>query len=223
MKYLNVVLFFALVLGGCQSEVKKADTSQTDAPLPDAEGWYSLFDGETLNGWKASDNQGTFIVRDGVIVADGERSHLFYSGAVNGADFVNFELKVDVMTEPGANSGIYFHTEYLMKGCPLKGFKVQISNTSKNLKRTSSLYGIIDVVESPAKDNEWFTEHIIVQGKRIIIKTNDNVIVDYTEPDELPSYEDWPGRKISSGTFALQGHDPKSIVYFKNIKVKLLP
>jgi len=223
MKYLNVVLFFALVLGGCQSEVKKSDTSQPDAPSPDAEGWYSLFDGETLNGWKASDNQGTFNVRDGVIVADGERSHLYYSGAVNGADFVNFELKVDVMTEPGANSGIYFHTEYLMKGWPLKGFEIQISNTSKNLKRTSSLYGIIDVVESPAKDNEWFTEHIIVQGKRIIIKTNDNVIVDYTEPDEPPSYEDWPGRKISSGTFALQGHDPKSIVYFKNIKVKLLP
>ena len=223
MKNLIIVLFFTLVLGGCQSEVEITDTSQPDAPSPDAEGWYSLFDGETLNGWKASDNQGTFIVRDGVIVADGERSHLFYSGAVNGADFVNFELKVDVMTEPGANSGIYFHTEYLMKGWPLKGFEVQISNTSKNLKRTSSLYGIIDVVESPAKDNEWFTEHIIVQGKRIIIKTNDNVIVDYTEPDELPSYEDWPGRKISSGTFALQGHDPKSIVYFKNIKVKLLP
>ena len=223
MKNLIVVMFFTLLLVGCGSDVKKADTSRPDATLPDAEGWYSLFDGETLSGWKASDSQGTFTVRDGMIISNGERSHLYYIGAVNGADFVNFEIKVDVMTEPGANSGIYFHTKYQMEGWPLKGYEAQINNTSKDLKRTSSLFGIIDVLESPAKDNEWFTQHIIVQGKRIIIKTNDNVIVDYTEPDESPSYEDWPGRKISSGTFALQGHDPKSIVYFKNIKVKPLP
>jgi hypothetical protein len=31
------------------------------------------------------------------------------------------------------------------------------------------------------------------------------------------------GRVISSGTFALQGHDPNSKVYFKNIVVKVLP
>ena len=223
MKNIIIVLFFTLVLGGCQSEVEITDTSQPDAQSPDAEGWYSLFDGETLNGWKASDSQSTFNVRDGLIISDGERSHLYYSGAVNGAEFVNFELKVDVMTEPGANSGIYFHTEYQMEGWPLKGYEAQINNTSKDSKRTSSLFGIIDVLDPPAKDNEWFTQHIIVQGKRIIIKTNDNVIVDYIEPDEPPSYEDWPGRKISSGTFALQGHDPKSIVYFKNIKVKPLP
>jgi len=31
------------------------------------------------------------------------------------------------------------------------------------------------------------------------------------------------GRRLSSGTFALQGHDPESTVYFRNIRVKPLP
>jgi hypothetical protein len=47
-------------------------------------------------------------------------------------------------------------------------------------------------------------------------------MVDYTEPDGLVR-EDNPGRVLSSGTFALQGHDPGSVIYYKNIKVKPLP
>ncbi|TMI85786.1 MAG: DUF1080 domain-containing protein, partial [Bacteroidetes bacterium] len=31
------------------------------------------------------------------------------------------------------------------------------------------------------------------------------------------------GRVLSRGTFALQGHDPNSKVYFKNIMVRPLP
>jgi hypothetical protein len=78
------------------------------------------------------------------------------------------------------------------------------------------------VRQSQAKDNEWFTEHIIVQGKHIVIKVNGVSVVDWTEPENFSS-EGWPGRKLSSGTFALQGHDPKSVIYYKNIMVKPLP
>ena len=31
------------------------------------------------------------------------------------------------------------------------------------------------------------------------------------------------GRMLSSGTFAIQGHDPASKVMYKNIKVRVLP
>jgi hypothetical protein len=72
------------------------------------------------------------------------------------------------------------------------------------------------------KDNTWFTEEIIVQGKRVIIKLNDKVVVDYTEPDDPQLLKEREGRHISNGTFALQGHDPKSKVYFRNIRVKPL-
>ena len=56
----------------------------------------------------------------------------------------------------------------------------------------------------------------------MIIKINDKIVVDYTEPENVKREKGDEGRVISSGTFALQGHDPKSIVYFKNIMVKPL-
>ena len=68
---------------------------------PDAEGFYSLFDGKTLDGWKASENKDAWAVEDGTIAAKSGRSHLFYDGPVNDHDFTNFELKADVMTKPG--------------------------------------------------------------------------------------------------------------------------
>jgi len=186
------------------------------------EGWISLFDGKTLNGWKASENKDTFSVRDGMIVVDGPRSHLFYVGPVEKADFKNFEIKAEIMTKPGANSGIYFHTEYQEEGWPDKGYEVQVNNTHSDWRKTGSLYGIKDVRGSSAKDDKWFTERIIVQGKRIIIKVNGETTVDYTEPENI-AYTRFPGRKIARGTFALQGHDPKSVIYYKNIMVKPLP
>ncbi|MFQ6035819.1 MAG: DUF1080 domain-containing protein [Sedimentisphaerales bacterium] len=202
-----------ILLAGCQS---------VDRFVHEASGWQSLFDGKTLNGWKANENKNTFSVRDGMIVAAGPRSHLFYVGPIENANFKNFEFKADVMTKPGSNSGIYFHTKYQQAGWPSKGYEVQVNNTHKDWRKTGSLYAVKDVRESLAKDNEWFTEHIIVRGKRIIIKVNGKTAVDYTEPEDV-SYEGMPGRKISSGTFALQGHDPRSTVYFKNIMVKPLP
>ncbi|HPN35728.1 MAG TPA: DUF1080 domain-containing protein [bacterium] len=186
------------------------------------DGWFVLFDGKTLDGWRASENAGTFTVRDGMIVVHGERSHLYYVGPVNNADFKNFEFKAQVKTEPGANSGIYFHTAWQETGWPALGYETQINNSHSDWKRTSSIYDVVNVKEAPAKDNEWFTQHIIVRDKHVIVKTNGKVIVDYTEPENVERPE-WPGRRISHGTFCLQGHDPKSVVYYKDIKVKPLP
>jgi 3-keto-disaccharide hydrolase len=187
-----------------------------------SEGWISLFDGKSLAGWKASDKEGTFSVQDGTIVVHGPRSHLYYVGPVENHDFKNFEFKADVMTTPGSNSGIYFHTAYQEQGWPDKGFEVQVNNSHTDWKRTGGLYDIKDVSEVPAKDNQWFTERIIVQGKRIQTFVDDKLTVDYTEPPNVTPPANHPGRKLSSGTFALQGHDPKSKVFYKNIMVRVL-
>ena len=207
-----VFLIISAILG-CQAQQKQ------EAPKQE---WVSLFNGENLDGWTASENQGTFTVEDGAIKVHGKRSHLFYTGPVNNANFKNFEFKADVMTTPGSNSGIYFHTEYQQDGWPNKGYESQVNNSHSDWKRSASLYDVVNIKEAPAQDNEWYTHEIIVNGKKIVVKINDNVIVDYTEPDSV-NYEGWPERKLSSGTFALQGHDPNSIVYFKNIMVKPLP
>ncbi|MFT4033437.1 MAG: DUF1080 domain-containing protein [Siphonobacter sp.] len=185
------------------------------------EKWTSLFDGKTLNGWKVGENAGTFSVKDGAIVVAGPTAHLFYDGANH--SFKNFEFKAKVMTTPGSNSGIYFHTKYQESGWPSKGYEVQVNNSHTDWRRTGSLYGIQDVKETYVKDNEWYTQRIIVNGKRIITKINDKTVVDYTEPTPLNRSEGDKDRKIDQGTFALQGHDPASKVYFKDIMVRRLP
>jgi len=188
------------------------------------DGWISLFDGKSLAGWKVGENASTFHADSGMIIVHGNTAHLYYDGDVHQHHFKNFEFKAQVKTMPHANSGIYFHTEYQQKGWPDKGYEVQVNNSHSDDVRTGSLYDIVDVKEVYVKDYEWFTEYIKVQGKRVIVKINDTIVVDYTEPKHpLRKLEDHASRYISSGTFALQGHDPGSIVYFKNIMVKPLP
>lgn len=189
----------------------------------DEKGWESLFDGKSLEGWKASDQPGTFSVVNGELVVKGPRSHLFYEGAVNGHDFKNFELEAEVMTKPGSNSGVYFHTEFQPTGWPSKGYEVQVNNTHKDPKKTGGLYNVQDNFEAPAKDDEWFTLYIKVDGKRVITKVNDKVISDYTEEPNPVRKADQKQRLISHGTFAIQGHDPASVVHFRKIRVKPLP
>jgi hypothetical protein len=184
--------------------------------------WISLFDGKSLANWRVGANAETFSVDSGMIIVHGKTAHLFYDGNVQDHNFKNFEFKAEVMTRPGANSGIYFHTVYQEKSWPAKGYEVQVNNSHADWRRTGSLYGMKDVKDTLVKDNEWFTEHIIVQGKKVIIKINETTVVDYTEPDNVQRSEGNAQRILSNGTFALQGHDPKSIVYFRNIQVKPL-
>ncbi|MBC8352628.1 MAG: DUF1080 domain-containing protein [Planctomycetes bacterium] len=187
----------------------------------DSDGWVSLFDGKSMSGWKASENKDSWQFKDGALVCHGERSHLFYAG--DDKPFVNFEFKAEVMTTPGSNAGIYFHTKYQEEGWPRHGYEAQVNVTHKDPKKTGSLYGVVDVSDPPCKDNEYWTQHIIVKGKHITIKINGKTVVDHTEPDGKEAFSKNFERRLGNGTFAFQAHDPKSTAYFKNIRVKRLP
>lgn len=184
------------------------------------DGWIQLCDGKTFEGWKASENTDSWKIEDGKFVCFGPRSHLFYVG--KHAPFVNFEFKAEVMTTPGSNSGIYFHTKFQPDGWPKQGFESQVNNTHRDPKKTGGLYGVADVFEAPAKDNEWFEQHIVVNGKKVVVKIDGKIVVDYTEPADKEPGADFT-RALDKGTFALQAHDPKSKVFYKNIRVKKLP
>jgi len=188
-----------------------------------------LFDGKTLDGWKANEHPDTFKVENGCILAHGERSHLFFVGANGAADFKNFDLTAEVMAKPGANSGIFFHTAYQESGWPEQGFEVQIDNSQPKhngyleMKKTGSLYGVRNIYKAIVNDNEWFTMQITVHGKHVQVRVNNTLLVDYVEPVS-PGYDtQHPLRRVSHGTFALQGHDPKSEVLFRNLQVTPLP
>jgi hypothetical protein len=191
-------------------------------------GWISLFNGKDFTGWKVGGDQNTFTVKDGALVANGPVAHAFYDGPVNNHDFKNFELMVDVKAAPNSNGGIYFHTTFQETGFPKKGFEVQVNNTFvKDPVKSGSLYHVKDVgvddIKDITKDNEWFTEHIVVKDKNVKISLNGKEVVNWTQTAEWAGGREGSGRVIDHGTFALQGHDPNSTVHYKNIRVKPLP
>ena len=195
--------------------------------IPSADGWITLFDGETLNGWTPSEDPGSWKIEEGAIVTAGKRSHLFYTGDVMDHNFKNFEFSADVKTQPGSNSGIYIHTRFQEEGWPSAGYECQVLNTNAGSgngehKLTGSIYAIRNVWKQVTPDNEWFNYRIKVQGKTIQTYINGGLAAEYTEPDEVYRPEGFAGRLLSSGTFALQCHDPGSVVSFKNIRVKPL-
>lgn len=187
----------------------------------DESGWVSLTDGKSFEGWKINENPDSWRLEEGVFVAKGERSHLFYVG--DDKPFKNFEFKAKVMCEPNANGGIYFHTQFQPDGWPKHGYEAQVNNTHGDRKKTGGLYDVKDVLDnSPAKDNEWFDYHVKVEGKTIVITINGKETVNYTEPEGKQ-----PGRQftrvLTEGTFGLQCHDPGAAVRYKDIQVRRLP
>ena len=200
----------------------------------------ALFDGTSLDGWKVTkENPGSFRVEDGAIVTDGPRAHLYYDGPA-GTEFTDFELTMKVKTTPGSNSGVFFHTQYQASDWPKHGFEAQVNATQSDPRKTGSIYAVADIrvypegedhpalgydtnafVELPSAphaDDAWFSYTIRVESGKASISVNGDLLVAWTQP------QDWPDdtRRLGSGTFALQAHDPDSVVYFKDIKVKRL-
>ena len=234
---------FTKILGrliGAGTALSIASACTASAPAADAQNNLILFDGSTLNGWSVTaENPDSFRVEDGAIVAEGPRAHLFYDGEY-GTEFTDFELSLKVMTQPGANSGVYFHTAYQSEDWPRIGLEAQVNATQYDYRKTGSLYAVTDIRvyatddEVPAlgydsnayvtrdapphADSEWFDYVIRVEDGTVTTRVNGELLVKWKQP------EDWtnPDVRLSSGTFALQAHDPDSKVHYKDIVVKRL-
>jgi hypothetical protein len=210
------------------------------APLlakPAAQDWIPLQDGKSLAGWKAGKRPESWVVEDGAFVTHGGPSHLFYVGKVgprhHPGEFRNFELAAEVMTSPGANSGIYVHTRLRPEeDWPSAGYELQVINSNPPAekmngyiehKMTGSIYAVRNTWVAPARDQQWFEYRIRVVGKTIQTFIDDELICEYAEAEGAFRADDKTGRRLGSGTFALQAHDPGSVVKYRNIKVKILP
>jgi hypothetical protein len=206
----------------------------------DDQGWVQLFNGKDLTGWKLhpqpspaiteviarqkdgkaagldgklKDGQAVPLwrVENGVLVGSGPASHLFSERG----DYENFQYRVEARINDGGNSGQYFRTQF-GPGFP-KGYEAQINATHTDKIRTGSLYfpkvKEVLVFDAPHKPDEWFTQEVIADGNHIVIKVNGKTTVDWKDPDNTHA----------KGHFALQGHDPKTVVQFRKIEVKELP
>ncbi len=202
------IISLTLALAGLAGSVQLNAQTDPGAPVPekpDAQGWITLFDGKTLSGWTAPD-PGGWEMKDGVVIGQGPRSHLFSPNL-----YTNLEFKSEVKLNHSGNSGMYFRTA-LGGGFP-KGYEAQVENTSPDPQRTGSLYNFHKVTEQLIADDTWYTQHVIAIGNRIIIKVNDKIVTDFI--DEKNTY--------MSGHLALQQHNDGSVVMFRNTVAKRLP
>ncbi|HEV8146790.1 MAG TPA: DUF1080 domain-containing protein [Bryobacteraceae bacterium] len=172
-----------------------------------ADGWTTIFDGKTLNGWKANERPGSWTVKDGTITGDGDASHLFYMGKI----CVNCEFKSEVKISDGGNSGMYFRTAF-GPGFP-KGYEAQVNSSHRDPVRSGSLYNFVKVLDQLVPPDTWFTQHIIADGNHIQIFVNDKKTVDYI--DEKNTH--------TAGHLALQQHNLGSVVAYRNMLMKELP
>jgi len=205
-----------------------------------ADGWVSIFDGKTLDGWKGNEEYEGFYVKDGCITGKGGRNHLFYMEELG-----DFELKIDCKISKGGNSGLYFHSPWVEGNWPVQGFELQINNSQSDPVKTGSLYNIISFFKAPHGDDEWFTYYITVRGNTLTVRINDELLYVYTCPvdrafrerqgrrpaannanapatAERPPITDANKRIGQGGHIALQQHDPESIPQFKNVFLRKL-
>ncbi len=191
------------------------------------QGWQILFDGRSLDGWESNEETANVfsITANGALMVEGGRAHLFWLGLdQTPATFTNFELRAEVKTTQNSNSGIFFHTRFQEKGWPQYGLEAQVNSSHKDARKTGSIYALKDVLDVPPHpDDTWFEYTIRVEGKSVSICIDGTEVNSYTEPENFIPLENRPTTRLDSGTFALQAHDPKSLIYYRNIRVKPLP
>jgi hypothetical protein len=67
-----------MIAGLCLALGLTVLSGQDKNPTPGKDGWISMFDGKTLDGWKANERPESWKVVDGIITGDGPASHLFW-------------------------------------------------------------------------------------------------------------------------------------------------
>jgi hypothetical protein len=209
-----------------------------------AGGWVQLFNGKDLTGWKIYPNPNPgqikkiievktgdrltgydgetkdgktvhlWRVENGMLIGSGPHSHLFSEKG----DYENFHFRVEVKINDKGNSGQYFRTAF-GPDFP-KGYEAQITATHGDKIRSGSLYPsfgklseedrkkILVMNTAPHKADEFFTQEVIADGPRIQILVNGKETVNWVDPKNT----------YTRGHFALQGHDPGTVVTFKKIE-----
>ena len=180
--------------------------SRQPAPGPTASGdWVPMFDGHSLDGWRASDHPESWTVRDGTLVGSGELSYLYWTKE----ECENCAFKARVRLGRGSNSGMFFRAR---PGSPHpNGYEAQLCNTT-DTRRTGSLRGIVDISPQLVQDETWFTQEVIADGAHIVIKVNGTTVVDFTEPQ----------RSYTKGLLILQVMKG-STVEFQDLMYRRLP
>jgi len=197
----------------------------------------SLFDGKTLNGWRAAGKDtlpgAAWSVADGELTFDPAKGH--GGDIVTTASFTSFDLSVDFKVSVGGNSGIkYFLLPNTSLGC-----EYQIIDDSKHPdaklgkdgnRTTASVYDLIPAPkDKPYKGAEvWNTARIVVKGDHVEHWLNGTKLVEYDRNSDAfhqaiaaSKFKDTKGFSTPlSSPILLQAHG--DLIHFRNIKIKQL-
>ncbi|MGW2655590.1 ThuA domain-containing protein [Streptomyces sp. NPDC001478] len=204
--------FRGLLLGGLRYAA-----GQVKADCKPATGYRSIFNGETLEGWKQA-GPGKFDVVDGELRSEGGMGLLTYQAKELGA----YSLKLDWKLEGDSNSGVFvgFPESDDPWSAVNNGYEVQIDATDAADRTTGSVY-TFKAANIKARDQvlrppgQWNSYEIKVQGERLQIFLNGVKINDFTNTD--------PARSLKNGYIGLQNHGANDHVSFRDIQLKELP
>ena len=195
-----------------------------------ADGWISLFDGETLTGWGATGNDEGWVVDDGSILCTVQGGQYLYTED----QFDNFTLALDFKTEPNVNSGIFIRWADLNR--PVQtGLEIQILDTHGKDPATKhdcgALYDALEPTRNACKPaGEWNEMRITCDDSLVIVEMDGEEIVRadldlWDTPHQNPdgsrnkfgvALKDFP----RGGHIGIQDHGGK--IWCRNIKVKPL-
>jgi len=166
-------------------------------------GWIRLFDGRTLYGWKAA-SEVDWRVIDGTIRADQGEVGLLHTTSQWG----DFQLKLDVRSAPGTNSGIFLRTPPRPPHKPGRYYEVNIADQGTNDFPTGSLVHR-QRAEGTHDSADWQTFDITADGGRFRVAIDGREVVDTTDP-----------RPLGRGYIGLQFRQGR--IEFRDIKLRPL-
>ena len=163
----------------------------------DKDGYYILFDGETLNGWRGynrDDVPARWSINDGAIkisgTGEGEAQSADGGDLIFGHKFKNFELEVEWKASKGGNSGIFYLAQEI-KDQPIyiSSPESQILDNENHIdanmgkdgnRKSSSLYDMIPADPQNANPfGEWNKTTILVFKGTVVHKQNGENVLEY--------------------------------------------
>jgi hypothetical protein len=191
------------------------------------DGFVSLFDGKTTNGWTLVKGQGPgYVPKDGILVCPADGGGNLYTEK----EYSNFIFRYEYRLSPGGNNGVGIRAP-LAGDAAYSGMEIQILDDGhekykgriKPEQHTGSIYDTVPArtgYQKPA--GEWNSGEIMAMGSRIRVTLNGVVIVDFDlanvqEPAVLKRH---PGLRRTGGHVGFLGHG--TLVEFRNIRIKEL-
>lgn len=199
-------------------EANKALSSQG------GEGFKSLFDGKTLEGWAGA--VPNYEVVDGAIRCRPKSGGVLYYNK----EFSDFVARVEFKLPPGGNNGLAIR--YPGKGDAAYSGMTELQVLDDDAPQYAKLdkrqyhgssYGMVPSKRGYQRPvGEWNFEEVTVKGSKIKVELNGTVILDadLSKVTDFMANSPHPGKDRTSGFFGFAGHgDP---VEFRNISIKPL-